>query len=240
MVASYRVAIIVFNGVDVLDFCGPLEVLTAPSRISTSSASKAPIQPILIAAAPTVRCMSPMTVSRDMSIADAHAQLVDWDAVIVPGGPPEIIKALLTAQDKDSAGVEIMEFLKAFTALDAAAAEGKRERVIMSVCTGALFLGATGILEGKKATTHHQAVDELRQIAGPGTEVVGFKRWIDGGLVEGGRNGRSRGLRVVTAGGISSGLDASLYFVSLLGGAEVAKVSARMMEYQWRIEEEGK
>ena len=237
MAASYRVAIIVFNGVDVLDFCGPLEVLTASSRISTSSASKALIQPILIAAAPTVRCMSPMTVSRDMSIADAQAQLMDWDAIIVPGGPPDIVKALLTAQDKDGAGAEIMEFLKAFTALDAAVTEGKRERVIMSVCTGAFFLGATGILEGKRATTHNRAVDELRQIAGPGTEVVGFKRWIDGGLVEGGRNGH-RGLRVVTAGGISSGLDASLYFVSLLGGAEVAKVSARMMEYQWRIEEE--
>jgi len=90
--------------------------------------------------------------------------------------------------------------------------------VLASVCTGAFVLAEAGLLRGKSATTHWSARDELR--AYPEVTVV------DGRFVDQGD--------IVTAGGISAGIDVSLHLVERFLGAPVSREVARTMEYVFR------
>jgi transcriptional regulator GlxA family with amidase domain len=96
-----------------------------------------------------------------------------------------------------------------------AAAEAQ---LVLSVCTGALVLGAAGVLDDLEATTWHGAMDRLRRLA-PRTRVVDGVRWVDNG-------------RVITAAGVSAGIDASLHLVGRLRGAAARADVARYMEYR--------
>ena len=107
---------------------------------------------------------------------------------------------------------------------------GADEKIILSICTGALFLGASGILRGLQATTHHLFLDGLRdtdksiEVLSPVTAEGKPSRYVDGGV-------NRQGKRVVTAGGVSCGLDASLYVAELKAGREGADFTAKLMEY---------
>ncbi len=86
----------------------------------------------------------------------------------------------------------------------------------VSVCTGAKLLGAAGFLQGKRATTHHNAIDDLRAYC---SDVVMDQRVVDEG-------------DVITAGGVTSGIDLGLYLCEKLAGRQVMEKIARQMEYQ--------
>lgn len=88
-------------------------------------------------------------------------------------------------------------------------------RLTATVCTGALLLGAMGRLAGRRATTHHGAYDEL---AGYGA-TVRRERVVDDGAV-------------VTAGGVTAGIDLGLHVVRRLMGDEVAETIAAQMAWQ--------
>lgn len=90
------------------------------------------------------------------------------------------------------------------------------ERPLASVCTGALLLGRAGYLEGKRATTHHQAYNLLTPYC---RQVVRDQRIVDEG-------------QVVTAGGVSSSLDLGLYLVEKFWGAAARGKIAAQMEYR--------
>jgi transcriptional regulator GlxA family with amidase domain len=92
--------------------------------------------------------------------------------------------------------------------------------LILSVCTGALLLAMAGLLDGLEATTHHGAIDLLREMA-PRTRVNPEKRFIDNG-------------KVIVSAGISAGIDMSLYVVARLLGDAEARKTARYMEYDWK------
>jgi transcriptional regulator GlxA family with amidase domain len=77
--------------------------------------------------------------------------------------------------------------------------------VVASVCTGAMLLAAAGLLRGRPATTHHAALDELR---------ASGARVIDARVVDDGD--------VVTAGGVTSGIDLALWLVERFCGAALA------------------
>jgi transcriptional regulator GlxA family with amidase domain len=94
--------------------------------------------------------------------------------------------------------------------------------IVLSVCTGALILGKAGLLNGLTATTHFGAIELLRETA-PGATVRDNMRFVDNG-------------KIITAAGISAGIDASLYLVGRLLGLNVAEETARYMEYDWRHE----
>ena len=89
-----------------------------------------------------------------------------------------------------------------------------------SVCTGAFVLAKAGLLEGKQATTHWEDADDL-QHQFPSVRVQRNVPWVDEG-------------RIVTSGGISAGIDMSLYLVQRLQGKELAQATARQMEYRWQ------
>ncbi|MDK2743433.1 MAG: DJ-1/PfpI family protein [Nitrospira sp. BO4] len=83
-----------------------------------------------------------------------------------------------------------------------------------SVCTGSLLLGAAGFLKDKRATTHPKAFTELREYC---AQVVN-DRVVDEG-------------NVVTARGVTSGIDLGLYLVERFAGVEVRTRITTQMDY---------
>jgi transcriptional regulator GlxA family with amidase domain len=88
---------------------------------------------------------------------------------------------------------------------------------VLSVCTGSLLLAEAGLLGGLTITTHHEVLDLLRERA-PDSRVDPGRRFHDNG-------------RIITAAGISAGIDASLHLVARLLGPGVAAGTASYMEY---------
>jgi putative intracellular protease/amidase len=84
-----------------------------------------------------------------------------------------------------------------------------------SVCTGSLILGAAGVLDGLEATTHWSAMDELASL---GVSAVDDRRVV----VQG---------KVVTAAGVSSGIDMALWLAAQIAGDDVAKAIQLGIEY---------
>jgi transcriptional regulator GlxA family with amidase domain len=89
--------------------------------------------------------------------------------------------------------------------------------VVASVCTGAMLVAAAGLLKGRPAVTHHGALDDLRAA---GAEAV-RARVVDAG-------------DVVTAGGVTSGLDLALWLVERFAGPVVAHAVEEELEYEHR------
>jgi transcriptional regulator GlxA family with amidase domain len=96
--------------------------------------------------------------------------------------------------------------------------------VVTSVCTGAMLLAAAGLLTDRPAITHHVAIDDLKAA---GAKIV-HARVVDDG-------------DVVTAGGVTSGLDLVLHLVERFWGAPLALAAERELEYErrgtvWRVD----
>jgi transcriptional regulator GlxA family with amidase domain len=94
---------------------------------------------------------------------------------------------------------------------------GSGAQMVTSVCTGAMLLHRAGFLEGKRATTHWGALKEMRDLGGD-TDVRDGERWVHDG-------------NVITAAGVSAGIDMALYTVGLLASPEEARKVQRFMEY---------
>ena len=95
--------------------------------------------------------------------------------------------------------------------------ERNQVQLLASVCTGVFLLAGAGALEALPATTHHAAFEELLRLY-PDTVLDSQKRFI---LHD----------RVATSGGISAGIDLTLKVVERFYGLEVARATARHMEY---------
>lgn len=91
--------------------------------------------------------------------------------------------------------------------------------VMASVCTGAAVLAAAGVLDGKPATTNHQAFAQVTAF-GPAVLWDNVSRWVDSG-------------RHVTSAGVSAGTDMAFYLVKRFGGRAMAEAAALASEYDW-------
>ena len=89
---------------------------------------------------------------------------------------------------------------------------------IGSVCTGAMLLAQAGILRGRPATTHHTALEDLRSF---GVDVREGERVVDDG-------------DIITAAGVTSGIDLALYLIERELGPEAAKAGAAEIEWDAR------
>jgi putative intracellular protease/amidase len=95
----------------------------------------------------------------------------------------------------------------------------EQHALIMSVCTGAFRVAEAGLLDGKPATTHHAALQRLANQY-PRIAVRSSVRYVESDPL------------ILTAGGLSSGIDSALHVVELYYGREVAQATADYMEYQ--------
>jgi len=128
----------------------------------------------------------------DTTIADAPP----LDLVFVPGGPG--VGALM--EDR-----EVLEFLRR---------QSQQAKYVTSVCTGALVLGAAGLLKGYRATTHWLSLDLL--------PVFGAVAMPDRVVFD-----RNR----VTGGGVTAGVDFALSIAGEILGADAAKAIQLLIEY---------
>ncbi len=92
--------------------------------------------------------------------------------------------------------------------------------ITASVCTGAFLLAKAGLLNSKAATTHWEDIQDLKDMF-PDVEIKKDARWVDEG-------------NIVTAAGISAGIDMSLHLVSRFDSDDLAIRTARQMEYDWK------
>ena len=198
-IAPATVGILIFDGVEVLDFCGPFEVFSV-ARSPSSDGEEQPLFRVLTIAErmDLVRCTGGLLVQPHHAIVD-HPPL---DIMVVPGGRG-------TRRERTNAVL-----------LDWIAEQDRRTSLTTSVCTGAFLLAATGLLDGRRATTHWAGLDWLREHH-PAIDVRADERVVDEG-------------RVVTSAGISAGIDMALHIVARLHGDAIAAETARLMEYDWR------
>jgi putative intracellular protease/amidase len=145
----------------------------------------------------------PVTTETGMLTLVAEAPLdavTAADVLVVPGGSD----ALAVAR-RDPAWLDWLRAIDATTTWTT------------SVCTGALLLGAAGLLEGRRATTHWAELETLRRF---GAEPAGERVVEDG--------------KVVTAAGVSAGIDMGLTLAARIGGDDVARAIQLGIEYDPR------
>ncbi|WP_375465248.1 DJ-1/PfpI family protein [uncultured Methylobacterium sp.] len=111
-------------------------------------------------------------------------------------------------------GIGVNALMRDEAALAFVRARGERARYVTSVCTGALVLGAAGLLRDRRATTHWAALDLL---AAFGATPVRARVVRDGHLI--------------TGGGVTAGIDFALTVVSELAGIEAAQGVQLAIEY---------
>jgi transcriptional regulator GlxA family with amidase domain len=92
-----------------------------------------------------------------------------------------------------------------------------RGTLMTSVCTGSLVYADAGLLDGRPATTHWGSLETLGQL-GTGVEVRPEDRFVDAG-------------QVITAAGVSAGIDMALHLVARLHSAERAREVRRYIQY---------
>ncbi len=187
-----KIAFVVFNGLTTLDFIGIYDPLT---RLKTMG-FMLDLQWDICAHTDIVKddrglAMVPTAISEPLQ---------SYDVLVVPGGYGT--RTLIQEEN-------FIEWIKT--------AEPCRLKV--SVCTGALLLGAAGFLRDKRATTHRSAFQELE----PFCQKVLDHRIVDEG-------------NIITARGVSSGIDEGLYVVERLAGAEARLKIARQMDYPYNLQ----
>lgn len=187
VVTGTRFAFVAFEGMTLLDLVGvydPLSRIRSMGFDATSSCEIVGAHDGPIWAAD----------GAELTVRRVRPLLAEFDVLLVPGGPGT--RRLVHDES-------LVDWLRSFP----------DNRLMASVCTGALLLGAAGRLRGRRATTHASALDEL---AAYGATAV-RERVVDEG-------------QLVTAGGVTSGIDLGLHLVRRLQGDEVSEKIARQME----------
>lgn len=193
------VGIVIFDDVEVLDFCGPFEVFSV-TRVDEDRRFEdvSPFELHLIAQSP-----DPVTTTGGMKVIPdcTFDQATPLDILVVPGG-------MGTRQQMHN------ETLLSFVRGYATSVE-----TLASVCTGALVLGNAGLLDGLSATTHWRSLDWMQSLF-PKVAVDQQSHVVNHG-------------HIITSAGISAGIDMALQIVAMQFGEDVARASARHMEYPY-------
>ena len=92
-----------------------------------------------------------------------------------------------------------------------------RGKTILSVCVGIFTLAEAGLLDGRRATTHYLAIEEVEERF-PAIRMVKNVRYVEDG-------------QFITTGGVTSGIDGALALVAKLSGADLAQKIADLMVY---------
>lgn len=157
MASPRNLAILIFDDVEVLDFCGPFEVFSVANRWTDPAAFNV----ITVSEKP-----GPVIARNGLSV-NPHYGLEDCpraDLLLVPGGQ---------GTRREMHNEALLDWIKR---------RSTEAEMIMSVCTGALLLAQVGLLNGLEATTHHGAIGLLREVA-PSTTIHEDRRFVDNGRI---------------------------------------------------------
>ncbi len=186
------IAIVLFPGVEELDWVGPWEVLAGWARAWPEDGVH--IFTVADHAGP-ITCANGVRVLPDHTWESAPA----FDLVLWPGGPG--VGPLLGD-----------DFVRG--RVRSAAEAGA---VLTSVCTGSLVLADAGVLDNRPATTYWSSFDDLVKL-GTNIEPRPHDRFVDDG-------------QVVTAAGVSAGIDMALHLVRRFASVERARQVRRFIQY---------
>ena len=178
------ITFLLFEPITALDVVGPYEVL---SRIPDVDIRMVATEP-----GPKRTDQGALALEADHPLELAPTT----DILVVPGGVG--VRGLVDDQD-------VLDWVRAVHA---------ESQWTTSVCTGALVLGAAGVLDGLEATTHWSALDRL---SGYGARPV-ERRIVEQG-------------KVITAAGVSAGIDMALHLAGRIVGTEAAEAIQLTMEY---------
>ena len=180
-----KVVIYIYNGMTMLDAIGPYEVLRNLKNVDIKLVAK----------------------KKGKIISDS--KFVHLDAQY---GIDEIDKADILLIP--GSGLAFVQEAKDKKLLDWICKIDETTQKTVTVCTGSVILAATGLLNGKKATTHWGATKMLEKY---GAKPV-HERYVEQG-------------KFITAAGVSAGIDMAIYLVSLLQGEKSAKAAQLVIEY---------
>lgn len=157
-----RVGILLFNDIEVLDYCGPFEVFSV-ARLDEERRRQEPSPFEVILVAETMDVITTQGGMRVLPMA-CFADCPPLDVLVVPGG---------MGTRKEMLNEAVLSFVKEM---------GARCELVASVCTGSLILGKAGLLKGLKATTHWRSLDLMREIF-PDVTVDDASHVVDEGRV---------------------------------------------------------
>lgn len=189
-----NLAILLFDDVEELDFCGPFEVFNLANEVSDQQHFDVYT---VAESSQEIKTHNRLRVLPDYSLQACPKP----DILLIPGG------------------IGTRAVLRNETILRWVKVSAPQVELLLSVCTGALILAEAGLLDGLQATTHHACFAELAERA-PQAILVKNMKYVDNG-------------RIILSGGISAGINMSLYVISRLIGRETALKVAREMEYDW-------
>ena len=178
------IAILLFDRFTALDAVGPYEVLRSLPGATITFVAKE--------VGPVRTDSGSLAITADKAIRDVPSP----DIIVVPGGPGQ------TALMNDE---EILSWVRAVH---------ETTQWTTSVCTGSLVLAAAGLLDGKQATSHWLALDQLTAYGAEPT----LERVVEQG-------------KIITAAGVSAGIDMALRLAAHIAGDDVAQMIQLGIEY---------
>jgi transcriptional regulator GlxA family with amidase domain len=183
------VAFVVDEGANVMDIAGPWETF-GDVMIGDGAQMRMPFRTY--------------TISSKRAAVSANGLHIVPDAAYSDGPTPNVV--VVGAQGGREP--EKLEWLRE---------QVKSADVVMSVCTGAFVLGKAGLLDGLRATTHHEYYDAFAK-AYPKVDLVRGPRFVEND-------------KISTAGGLTSGVELALHVVARYFGEAAASKTAYYMEY---------
>lgn len=201
-VTGTHIGFFAFEGMTLLDLVGPLDVLSRIATMGIDPSARCEVIALTRPEAdPTVVDVAAWRGFGAGLVVERYRPALDhFDVLVVPGGPGS---RLLVERDPS-----IASYIASFP----------HNRILASVCTGALLLGAADRLNGKRATTHASALAELDRYGA----LALRDRVVDEGSI-------------VTSGGVTAGIDLGLYLVARLEGEDAAAMIAERIEL-WRAD----
>lgn len=187
-----NIAVLIYDNVELMDFCGPYDVFSIANKISLENVFNIYTVSENIG---EITTQNGLIVNSKFSIDNCPK----IDILIIPGGQ---------GSRKEMKNDNLLNWIKRCYL---------ESELILSVCTGALILANCQLIDGMQATTHHNAIELLKELA-PKAKIVSDKRFVDNG-------------KIILSAGVYSGIDMSLYVLGKLLGEDLVFKVKENMEY---------
>ncbi|MFS0722407.1 GNAT family N-acetyltransferase [Paenibacillus sp. 1P07SE] len=197
MATAKKVAVLVYDQVDALDVTGPFDAFV----VASNRGQDFHVFTVALESKAQIRTISGLTIMPEFDALDCPPP----DILVVPGG---------WGARKEIHNEKLIHWISETS---------QQAAFTLSICTGALLLAKSGLLEGKRATTNRRAMDLLAELAPPSATLMENVCYVDNGSI-------------ITSAGVTAGIDAALHLIAKLLGEQRAIDTASRLEHDWRRE----